>query len=107
MIQSWENLVTDGRTNRQRDGQADESDFIGRCPTNVERTIINVNSALSGTLEILDHSFKLKIMLNNTTALFTKVIVCVVKTMSLSPWEMFKDGLNMKTQISNLNQLNS
>ena len=28
MIQSWENLVTDGQTN--------ESDFIGRCPTNVE-----------------------------------------------------------------------
>ena len=33
MIQSWENLVTDGRT----DGQTDESDFIGRCPINVER----------------------------------------------------------------------
>ena len=29
MIQSWENLVTDRQTN--------ESDFIGRCPTNVER----------------------------------------------------------------------
>ena len=29
MIQSWENLVTDG--------QMDEGDFIGRCPTNVER----------------------------------------------------------------------
>ena len=33
MIHSWENLVTDGRT----DGQTDESDFIGRCPTDVER----------------------------------------------------------------------
>ena len=33
MIQFWENLVTDGRT----DGQTDESDFIGRCPTNVKR----------------------------------------------------------------------
>ena len=33
MIQSSENLVTDGRT----DGQADSSDFIGRCPTNLER----------------------------------------------------------------------
>ena len=31
MIQFWENLVTDGRT--------DESDFIGPCPTNVERPI--------------------------------------------------------------------
>ena len=29
MIQSWENLVTDGQTDRQ-------SDFIERCPTNVE-----------------------------------------------------------------------
>ena len=35
MIQSWVNLVTDGRT----DGQTYESDFIGRCPTNVERSI--------------------------------------------------------------------
>ena len=33
MIQSWENLLTYGRTDRQRD----ESDFIGRCPTKVER----------------------------------------------------------------------
>ena len=33
MIHSWENLVTEGRT----DGQTDESDFIGRCPTDVER----------------------------------------------------------------------
>ena len=29
MIQSSENLVTDGQT--------DETDFIGRCPANVER----------------------------------------------------------------------
>ena len=33
MIQSWQNLVTDGRTDRQ----IDESDFTGRCPTNIER----------------------------------------------------------------------
>ena len=33
LIQSWQNLVMDGRT----DGQTDESDFIGRSPTNVER----------------------------------------------------------------------
>ena len=32
-IQSVENLMTDGQT----DGQTDESDFIGRCSTNVER----------------------------------------------------------------------
>ena len=29
MIQSWENLVTDGQKGRQ----TDESDLIGRCPT--------------------------------------------------------------------------
>ena len=34
MIRSWENL-SDGWT----DEQTDESDFIGRCPTNVERAI--------------------------------------------------------------------
>ena len=33
MIQSWENLVTNGQT----DGQTGESDFIGCCPTNGER----------------------------------------------------------------------
>ena len=33
MIQSWENLVKDGQTDRQADGQMAESDFIGRCPT--------------------------------------------------------------------------
>ena len=29
--------LSDGRTDGQTDGQRDESDFIGRCPTNVER----------------------------------------------------------------------
>ena len=33
MIRSWENLVTNRRTERR----TDKSDFIGRCPTNVER----------------------------------------------------------------------
>ena len=48
----------------------------------------NVNSALFETLETLDHSFKLKIMLNTTAAWFMKVIVCVVITMSVNPGEM-------------------
>ena len=43
MIQSWENLVTNGRTDmnmdRETNRQPDESDFIGLCPTNVERPI--------------------------------------------------------------------
>ena len=33
MIQSWENVVTD----RGSDGETDESEFLGPCPTNVER----------------------------------------------------------------------
>ena len=36
-IQSWENLVTDRRTDRQTEGPRDEKDFIGCCPTNVKR----------------------------------------------------------------------
>ena len=46
--------------------------------------IININSTLFGTQEILDHSFKLS-NVNTTTALFTKVIVPVVKTVSVNP----------------------
>ena len=37
IIQSWENLLTDGWTDRRTEGQKNESDFVGRCPTNVER----------------------------------------------------------------------
>ena len=33
MIQYCENLVKDGRTDRQADGQMAESDIKGRCPT--------------------------------------------------------------------------
>ena len=29
--------LSHGQTDRQTDGQTDESDFTGRCPTNVER----------------------------------------------------------------------
>ena len=50
--------------------------------------ILNVNSALFGTRETLHSSFKLKIKLNTIAAWFMKVIVCVVKPMSVSPWEM-------------------
>ena len=39
MTQSWENVVMDGQTDRRTDGQTDESDFIGLCPTNVELPI--------------------------------------------------------------------
>ena len=43
--------------------------------------IIDVNLTLSGTPEILDHSFKLKIMSNSTAAWFMKIIIHVAKTM--------------------------
>ena len=36
IIQSWENLVTDGRMDGQTDRQTDESDSTERYPTNVE-----------------------------------------------------------------------
>ena len=39
MIRSWENVVTDGQTDGQMNRQSDESDFIGRCPFNVEHEI--------------------------------------------------------------------
>ena len=47
--------------------------------------ILNVNSTMFGTLEVLDHPFKLKIMLNTTAALFTKIIGRVVKPMLVNP----------------------
>ena len=47
--------------------------------------ILHVNSTLFETLEILDHSFKLKIMLSTTAALFMKVIFRVVKTKLVNP----------------------
>ena len=44
MIQSWENLVTNGQTNRQ----TDESDFIGRCglTSSVQNWMALVNHVL-------------------------------------------------------------
>ena len=45
MIQSWENLVTDGQT--------DESDFIRRCPTNAERLKNKTNERSFDFLKLL------------------------------------------------------
>ena len=42
-IQSWENLVTDRRTDRQTDGQMDRSDFIGCSLTDVEHQMIRTH----------------------------------------------------------------
>ena len=33
-----------GQKDRRTDGQMDESDFIGRCPTNVERPINGIKT---------------------------------------------------------------
>ena len=38
IVQFWEYLVTDGRTDRETDRQTDDSDVIRRCPTNVKRS---------------------------------------------------------------------
>ena len=46
---------------------------------------LNVNPTLFGTLQILDHPFKLKIMLSTTAALFMKVIFRVMKTKLMNP----------------------
>ena len=43
MIQSWENLLTDGQSDGRTNGQTNESAFTGRCPTNVERPITLVS----------------------------------------------------------------
>ena len=43
MIQSLENLVTNGQTDGQTDRQTDESDLIVHCRTNIEHpTCINI-----------------------------------------------------------------
>ena len=63
---------------------------------------------LIGILELLGHSFKLKIMLNTTAVLFLIVIVSVVISTSVNPWELlYWNWLRMKTQISNLKQRNT
>ena len=36
IIQSWENLVSDGQTDGRTDEQTDKSDFIRCCPTKIE-----------------------------------------------------------------------
>ena len=68
--------------------------IILRLPKNLQKAlsksslylqIIKVNSTLFGRLETLDHSFKLKIMLNITAALFMKIIIRVGKIMSMNP----------------------
>ena len=46
---------------------------------------MKANSALFGAIEVLDHSFQLKIMLSTTAALFMKKIVRIVRTMSVNP----------------------
>ena len=61
---------------------------LSKTKSSLYLQILNINSTLFGTLETVDHSFKLKIMWNTTAVLFTKVIVRVVETMSVNSWEM-------------------
>ena len=52
--------VSEGRTDGQTDGQMDENDFIRRCPTNVERPIVEI---VDNFLESVITSRSLKILI--------------------------------------------
>ena len=51
---------------------------------------------MSGTPEVLDHSFKSKAMLNTTAALLIKIMVYVVTTMLENLYEMFYNKLDIR-----------
>ena len=57
---------SDGRTDAQRDKQTDESDFIGRCPTNVERPTV--------TYETRKHNWNPGSILHNLINLKSAII---------------------------------
>ena len=57
--------LSDGRTDGWTDGQTDDSDFIGCCPTNVERPIIVTEMFILS----MDNNFRFllwKILLQNS-----------------------------------------
>ena len=59
MIQSWEHLVSDRQTDRQRE----ESDFIGNCLTNIEHlTIFKIHGKSFSRLSVVLLSTKLQIL---------------------------------------------
>ena len=55
IIQSRENLIREERTDREMDRQTGESNFIGRYPTDVERT--NVKQDKIVKLQMFDTSY--------------------------------------------------
>ena len=66
------------------------SKSIKKLPNTLSKSLLyfqvmKANSALFGAIEVLDHSFQLKIMLSTTAALFMKKIVRIVRTMSVNP----------------------
>ena len=50
----------DGRTDRRTDGQTDESDFIKRCPTNVECPKKHFKKKKKNDLKVKDIMFLMK-----------------------------------------------
>ena len=50
----------DGRTDRRTNGQTDESDFIKRCPTNVECPIKHFEKKKKNDLKVKDIMFLMK-----------------------------------------------
>ena len=68
--------LSDRRTNRQTDGQTDESDFIGRCPIDAQRPInLNIDLILKfsdGTTQLCKKATNLflYLTLQNDHAMF-------------------------------------
>ena len=52
--------LSDGRTEGRTDRQTDESDFIGQCPTNVERPISKLSQKLHRHTKINSCTYPLK-----------------------------------------------
>ena len=49
--------LSDGRTDGRTDGEMDESDFIGHCPTNVERQIKTKSTLIKQGAQLLPICF--------------------------------------------------
>ena len=69
MTDGWTDWRTDRQTNGQTDQQTVESDFIGHCPTNVERPIPNFNDQINYFQEELESKVKIIkiLLLHNVT----------------------------------------
>ena len=51
ILRNFSDGWTDKRTDRRTDRQTDENDFIGRCPTNVERPMSSKSFLILSTVK--------------------------------------------------------